>query len=345
MRTACAKSFVGIDIFAKLVIVSGAGPVVQRVIPYLPRGARPFWRGQAVALASVAVAVACRAAVDPFVHQGLYFTLLFPAVLVAGLFGGVWSGVTAAAVGGLVSGYVFVPPVYSLNLVGDGWFRLLAFWTSSGLVILLTAFIHAVLDRLAAAEDEAETIAAEMRHRVRNTLTLVQAVAHQTFRTAVSLQDAREILMERLAALGRAQTLIGEGFERDVSVQTLIGMATDPFDAHQFAMEGPPLTLPRDAAVSFALLIHELATNAAKHGALSSPKGKVEISWLEQSAERGCLIWKERFGPEVVKPSRSGFGSKLLQTAFPQGKGDAAVEYESDGVRCRISFPIVRTVA
>ena len=316
---------------------------MQRVIPYLPRGARPFWRGQAIALASVVVAVACRAAVAPFVHEGLYFTLLFPAVLVAGLFGGVRSGVTAAALGGLVSGYVFVPPVYSLHMAGDGWFRLFAFWTSSGLVILLTAFIHAVLDRLAAAEDEAETVAREMRHRVQNTLTLVQAVAHQTFRTAASLQDAREILMERLAALGRAQTLIGEGFDKDVSVQTLINMATGPFEADQFAIDGPPLTLPREVAVSFALLIHELATNAAKHGALSSPRGKVEISWLEQSAEKGCLTWKERFGPEVVKPSRAGFGSKLLQTAFPRGKGDAAVEFEPDGVRCRINFPILQS--
>lgn len=319
--------------------------MVQRVIPYLPRGTRPFWRAQVIALASVAVAVACRTAVGPFVHEGLYFTLLFPAVLVAGLFGGVWSAVTAALVGGLVSGYVFVPPVYSLHMAGDGWFRLLAFWASSGLVILLIAFIHAVLDRLAAAEDHAATVAREMQHRVQNTLTLVQAVARQTFRTADNLQDAREILMERLAALGRAQTLIGEGFDKNVSVRTLINMATDPFEADQFAIGGPPLVLPKEVAISFALLIHELATNAAKHGALSSPKGKVEISWLEESDQKGCLIWKERFGPEVVKPSRAGFGSKLLQTAFPQGKGDAAIEFEPDGVRCRINFPILKAAA
>jgi two-component sensor histidine kinase len=318
---------------------------VQRALPYLPRGPRPFWRGQAIALASVAVALVCRATVAPFVHDGLYFTLLFPAVLVAGFFGGVWSGVTAAAFGGLVSAYIFVPPVYSLRLAGDGLFRLLAFWTSSGLVILLTAFIHAVLDRLAAAEDEAATVAREMQHRVQNTLTLVQAVAHQTFRTAASLQDAREILMERLAALGRAQTLIGEGFEKDVSVRALIHMAIDPFETDQFVIDGPPLIVPRDVAVSFALLIHELATNAAKHGALSTPKGKVEISWLVESAEKGCLIWKERFGPEVVKPSRAGFGSRLLQTAFPQGKGDVTVAFEPDGVRCRISFPAPGAVA
>jgi two-component sensor histidine kinase len=319
--------------------------VVQRVIPYLPRGTRPFWRGQAIALASVAAAVTCRAAVGSFVHEGLYFTLLFPAVLVAGLFGGVWSGVTAAILGGLVSGYIFVPPAYSVHLAGDGWFRLIAFWTSSGLVIVLIAFIHAVLGRLAAAEDRAATVAREMQHRVQNTLTLVQAVARQTFRTADSLQGARETLMARLAALGRAQTLIGEGFDKEVGVQALVNLATDPFEADQFAIGGPPLVLPREVAISLALLIHELATNAAKHGALSSPKGKIEISWLEESDEKGCLTWKERFGPEVVKPSRAGFGSKLLQTAFAQGKGDAAMEFEPDGVRCRISFPILKAVA
>ena len=92
-------------------------------------------------------------------------------------------------------------------------------------------------------------------------------------------------------------------------------------------------------------MIHELATNAAKHGALSSPEGKIEIFWLGESDEKGCLTWKERFGPQVVKPSRAGFGSKLLRSAFPQGKGEAALEFEPDGVRCRINFPILRAAA
>ena len=318
---------------------------MQRVIPYLPRGTRPLWRGQVIALAAVTVAVACRAAVDPFVNEGLYFTFLFPAVLVAGIFGGVWSGITTAMVSGLVVAFVFVPPVYSFQLAGDGLFRLAAFWTSSGLVILLIAFVHAVLDKLAAAEDQAATVAREMQHRVQNTLTLVQAIAQQTFRNADNLQDARDVLMARLAALGRAQKLIGEGFDENVGVQALIKMAIGHFATDQFAIDGPPLTLPKDAAVSLALLIHELATNAAKHGALSTSEGKVEISWLEQSADKGCLNWKERFGPEVVKPSRAGFGSKLLRTAFPKGKGDAAVEFESDGIRCRITFPILKAIA
>jgi two-component sensor histidine kinase len=125
----------------------------------------------------------------------------------------------------------------------------------------------------------------------------------------------------------------------------LIDIATDPFETDRFAIGGPPLVLSREVAVSFALLIYELATNAVKHGSLSCPQGRVEISWLEQSGEKGCLTWKERFGPEVVKPSRAGFGSKLLQTAFAQGKGDATVEFEPDGVRCRISFPILKAVA
>jgi len=88
------------------------------------------------------------------------------------------------------------------------------------------------------------------------------------------------------------------------------------------------------------LLLHELATNAIKYGALSTAAGRVEITWQEVSPEKGCLIWKEQSGPAVVPPSRIGFGSKLLRAALPQGQGDASIAFEPDGVRCTISFPI-----
>jgi K+-sensing histidine kinase KdpD len=176
---------------------------VQRAISYIPRGVRPFWRGQAIALAAAIVAVVIRAAIDPFVHDGLYFTFLFPAVFVAGLFGGTLAGITTAVVGGTVIAYVWVPPALSFRLHSDGIIRLVAFCFSAGLTLVLTSFVHRVLDKLAAAEKQAATLAGEMHHRLQNTLTLVQAIARQAFRNASTLQEARAILMERLAALAR----------------------------------------------------------------------------------------------------------------------------------------------
>jgi two-component sensor histidine kinase len=122
--------------------------------------------------------------------------------------------------------------------------------------------------------------------------------------------------MERLAALGRAQNLIGEGLDEDVPLETLIKTALNPFETKQFALDGPSLMVGKDVGVSLALLIHELATNAAKHGALSSTAGMFEISWLEESPKKGCLNWKERFGQTVSQPSQAGFGSRLIRTAL-----------------------------
>jgi two-component sensor histidine kinase len=313
---------------------------LRRLIPYLPQGERSFWKGQAIALVAVLAALTCRTMADQFVDQGLYFTFLFPAVLVAGLFGGTWSGISTAFFGALLIAYIWIPPRYSFELSGDGLFRLVSFWAVGSMVILLTAFVHTVLNKLAAAEHHAATTAREMQHRVQNALTLVQAIARQTFRTSDNLAGAQEVFSARLAALGRAQALIDEGVDENVTVATLIKTALNPFDTGQFALSGPTLFLPKDVGVSFALLLHELATNAIKYGALSSAAGRVEVTWQTETSERGCLIWKEQSGPAVIQPSRIGFGSKLLRAAFPEGRGDASIAFEPDGVRCTISFPI-----
>jgi two-component sensor histidine kinase len=318
----------------------GASMPLRRLIPYLPQGKRSFWKGQAIALVAVLAALSCRTAADPFVDQGLYFTFLFPVVLVAGLFGGTWSAISTAFFGALLIAYIWIPPRYSFNVAGDGLFRLVSFWAVASMVILLTTFVHTVLDILAAAEQRAATTAREMQHRVQNALTLVQAIARQTFRTSENLAGAQDVFSARLAALGRAQALIDEGIDENVTVATLIKTALTPFDTGQFALSGPSLFLPKDVGISFALLLHELATNAIKYGALSSTVGRVEITWQKETPEEGHLIWKEQSGPPVVQPSRIGFGSKLLRAAFPQGRGDASIAFEPDGVRCTISFPI-----
>jgi two-component sensor histidine kinase len=289
----------------------------------------------------VGAALVCRTVVDPFIDNGLYFTFLFPAVLVAGLFGGTWSGISAALFGALLVAFIWMPPRLSFHLTTDGEIRLIAFWCVASMVILLTAFVHAVLDKLAVAEERAATISREMQHRVQNSLTLVQAIARQTFRTADNLAKAQEAFAARIDALGRAQILIDEGFDQSVAVRALMKAALTPFDTGQIVFSGPALTVSKDVGVSFVLLIHELATNAVKYGALSNGEGRVEISWLEEQAKKGLLNWKERYGPAVTEPARIGFGSKLLRAAFAQEGGDTFITFEPDGVRCAIRFPVV----
>jgi two-component sensor histidine kinase len=200
-----------------------------------------------------------------------------------------------------------------------------------------------VLDRLAVAEARAKTVASEMKHRVQNNLTLVQAIVRQTFRNSDNLAQAQKLLTARLAALARAHDLMEDFTDQDIQLEKLIRTALEPFDLQQFVLAGPPsVIVPEDFVLPLLLLIHELATNAAKYGALSNSAGRVEISWAEEPANhKVSLNWKERHGPPVGQPSRVGFGSRLLRAAFAQQGADASIAYEADGVRCAVAFSTI----
>jgi two-component sensor histidine kinase len=317
---------------------------MQWLIRFVPVYKRPIWRGQLIALITVLAAIAGRSLADPLINGGLIFTFLFPGILVAGLFGGAWSGISTAFLGGLLMAFIWIPPSFGLMLTTDGIFRLLTFWPLAGLMIFLTSFVQVILKRLATAEARAKTIASEMKHRVENNLALVQSIARQTFRTSNILSETEKLglFTDRLAALARAQDLIENFEQKDLSAERLVRRALAPFEMQQFILAGSPSTvIPDDHALSLVLLIHELATNAAKYGALSTLIGRVEISWNEDPKARVVSFnWKERFGPPVVQPSRAGFGSRLLKAAFAFDGANATIVYEPDGVRCAVSFAI-----
>ncbi len=309
------------------------------LIDYLPVHRQPFWRGQAVALVTLCGALAIRASIDPFIGGGLYFNFLFPAVLIAGLFGGIWSAVSVALLGGLLSAYIWIPPKFVVVLHGEGIFRLASFWVLAAMMILVTSLVHTALDRLTTAERRAKAVASEMKHRVQNNLTVVQAIVRQTLGSSDDVAEIRKLLTERLAALGRTHDLMENFDEEEVSLERVIRKALEPFGLRQFTLAGPSsVIIQQDSLLSVMLLIHELATNAAKYGALSDSAGEVAISWTEdQAAQKVSLDWKECFGPRVDQPSRTGFGSRLLKAAF-----GANIIYEPDGVRCTVTFPTSR---
>ena len=174
------------------------------------------------------VALAIRASIDPFIERGLYFTFLSPGILVAGLFGGIWSGATVALLGGLLSAYIWIPPQFVLALKSEGIFRLVMFFAFAAMIILVTSFVHVVLDRLANAEARAKTVASEMKHRVQNNLALVQAIVRQTFRNSDNPTEAQRLLNDQLAALARAHDLMENFEENDLSAERLIRTALDP---------------------------------------------------------------------------------------------------------------------
>jgi two-component sensor histidine kinase len=159
-----------------------------------------------------------------------------------------------------------------------------------------------------------DLLARELQHRTKNLLAVIQAIA------SASLQEnpGREAFFNRLHALAKAQDLIIEGAGRGALMRQVVENAVDSF-GERVSFEGPPVFLNPGAAQGFALVLHELATNAAKHGSLSAPSGSVTLQWNIDATTTEPTItfrWQERGGPLVTPPKRKGFGTLLLERAI-----------------------------
>ena len=191
------------------------------------------------------------------------------------------------------------------------------------------------------AEEHQRLLINELNHRVKNSLATVQAIAFQTLKGDVPLAEARSRFEARLIALSRAHNLLteqnweGAGLERVVrdSVEHLAGDC-------RFRISGPAFWLAPRAALALALALHELATNAAKYGALSVEAGIVDIAWQETDGALR-LDWKESGGPAVAVPEHRGFGSRLIEQGLGADLGgQARIAFEPDGLRCTIEAAV-----
>src|SRR5205823_3664696 len=184
----------------------------------------------------------------------------------------------------------------------------------------------------------------ELAHRVKNTLATVQAIANQSLVRAKSPPDFVSSFTGRIQALAKAHTLLtkskmqGADVMELVSEQVLIGAPND----NRISCSGPLLALDAQAGVHLALVLHELATNARKYGALSVPYGRLSVTWQVRT-NGGCsllLSWKESNGPKVSAPSAHGFGRTLIEQTMRAHGGEASVEYRTDGLTCEIKLPL-----
>jgi two-component sensor histidine kinase len=187
--------------------------------------------------------------------------------------------------------------------------------------------------RYLAALGQAQLLNNELSHRIKNLLATIQAIAAQTF-GASGLRDTFE---QRLTALAAAHDLItSKGWSG--SLDALVRTALEPFLAGgRIAIEGPAVELDDTHAVPFALALHELATNAAKYGALSTPQGRVEISWRLEADGALDFCWRERGGPPVIAPQRRGFGSRMIERSLARElKGAVVLDFQPQGLVCAI---------
>ena len=197
-------------------------------------------------------------------------------------------------------------------------------------------------------QEHEQLLTAELQHRVRNTLAVVRSIARRTAGTSGTVEDYAMHLEGRLDAFARIQAEVTRAPLAGVSLEPLVAEELLAYGAHEgdqvAAISGPPVRLAPKAAESFALALHELATNAVKHGALSVPDGRIQVCWrveVDGEAPRLVFEWMESGVTDMpAGPARQGFGTELLERALAHALGArTALAFAPDGLRCRSAMP------
>ncbi|THD64281.1 HWE histidine kinase domain-containing protein [Phenylobacterium sp.] len=225
-------------------------------------------------------------------------------------------------------------------------------WTSSRAVPLF-ADDGAILEWFGAASDvtarkQAEEhlrlVVNELNHRVKNTLAMMQALGAQTFRNADDLEQAQDKFTGRITALARASDLLTGERGVGAALRDVIERAMEGYfarDAGRYDIEGPRVELSSKTALSLAIALHELATNALKYGAWSVAAGRVVIAWSRAEGERLHLEWRETGGPPVAAPTARGFGSRLIERGLAaELSGEVRLVFDPAGLICRVDAPL-----
>ena len=198
------------------------------------------------------------------------------------------------------------------------------------------------------ADEQRVLLLNELNHRVKNTLATVQSIAEQTLRAGQVEPQTRKILAERLIALSDAHDVLVRENWAGADLRSIIdGVVAAHQDDEQsrFQLDGPPVRLSPQQAVSVSLVLHELTTNALKHGSLTVAQGYAAITWnvAQDGADRRymTLLWKEVGGPPVAPPRKSGFGTRLIERSFDADQaGQARLTYDAAGLRCSIDIEL-----
>jgi PAS domain S-box-containing protein len=187
----------------------------------------------------------------------------------------------------------------------------------------------------------------ELHHRVRNTLAMVQGVMTTTAKNSANIEEFQEAFSGRIAALAKTHAVLTEQLPQSISFQQLLSQELGPHAGDQglrISLSGPAVHLPSQIAVPLGMAVHELTTNAVRHGALAKAEGRVEVGWslIEKDGEPALLCeWNEFAGTAVTPRCRDGFGSMLLERVLPQQiRAEVKVDFAPEGFRLRMAVPL-----
>ncbi|SDI85400.1 MULTISPECIES: sensor histidine kinase [Bradyrhizobium] len=309
---------------------------------------RRGWQGisQPSPLFSMGFAVVCLALATVArwglaqIRPDVFFTPYFPAVFFATAVGGSRIGIGAA----IASGMLGVIINFSGALADSARFALLLiFWAVCVLTIwgvehyrTIVAQQREISKRLIEEEAYRKLVVDELQHRLKNKTSTIHAVLHQVLQDQPQIWDSID---HRIRALSATDDLITRVDGSGCDINDLLRSELGPYGHVRFNLNGDPLFLPAKLAVSLALIFHELATNAGKYGAFSSPRGLLQVSW-SMSGDRLNVTWDETEGPSIEKIGAAGFGTKLLQSALRAFDGKTEIRFLKTGVHCTMQCHI-----
>jgi two-component sensor histidine kinase len=215
----------------------------------------------------------------------------------------------------------------------------------SGKPLIMMGVNIDVTDAREAAE-QTRALLRELNHRVKNTLAMIQSLARQTLRQKPDPARFIEAFSGRLKTLSDAHDLLSDRDWSGIGLLELMTSQVEPYlleSPDQLVLDGEDVRLPPDHALGLGLIIHELASNAVKYGALSQASGRVIVSWSMAAGEerRLTLVWKESGGPKIFKPAEAGFGTRLIERSLDKVlDSSVALTFPADGAEARVSLPL-----
>ncbi|QDW41693.1 sensor histidine kinase [Bradyrhizobium sp. KBS0727] len=274
------------------------------------------------------------------IRPDVFFTPYFPAVFFATAVGGSKIGIGAAVAGGMLGVIIN----FSGALADSARFALLLiFWAVCGLTIwgvehyrTIVAQQREISKRLTEEEEYRKLLVDELQHRLKNKTSTIHAVLHQVLQDQPQIWDSID---HRIRALSATDDLIARVDVSGCDIKDLLRSELGPYGHVRFNLNGDRLFLPAKLAVSLALIFHELATNAGKYGAFSSPRGLLQVSW-SVSDDRLNVTWDETEGPSIEHVGAAGFGTRLLQSALRAFDGKTEISFLKTGVHCTMQCHI-----
>jgi two-component sensor histidine kinase len=294
------------------------------------------FRAASFAIVAVSLATFVRLWAAVVIGPGIVpFAIYFPAILISALAAGLTGGLVALVYGSLLAWVLFVPETFDLSFRDVAQMaNIVLFVASSALLIWMAEICRSAVRSLRQEQAQRMLLTSELRHRMRNSLAVVQAIVSQSLK-----HDPGEALKisGRISALIAGTDQLAEAPSGGADVRRVVEQALAPYGPSRMTIEGGDVLLPPDQAQVLALVVHELATNAAKYGALATPDGRLHVTW--SVGDHLTMVWSERGGPGLAPPRTTGFGTSFVGRILDRIGGTIDRQFGEAGLVCTITLP------